>query len=111
MIQQRLENPKKADSLLAPIQRKGIVIENQAYADLCGLYKGWLSVDSLAAKGAGSPSQDAMRYGLANWHLYHGDTTEARQLMEGLMQEKAFTSFGYLAAESDLLYYFSKDKK
>jgi hypothetical protein len=31
--------------------------------------------------------------------------------MEGLMQEKAFTSFGYLAAESDLLYYFSKDKK
>ena len=111
MIQQRLENPKKADSLLAPIQRKGIVIENQAYADLCGLYKGWLYADSLAAKGAGSPSQDAMRYGLANWHLYHGDTTEARQLMEGLMQEKAFTSFGYLAAESDLLYYFSKDKK
>ena len=111
MIQQRLENPKKADSLLAPIQREGIVIENQAYADLCGLYKGWLSADSLAAKGAGSPSQDAMRYGLANWHLYHGDTTEAQQLMEGLMEEKAFTSFGYLAAESDLLYYFSKDKK
>jgi tetratricopeptide (TPR) repeat protein len=111
MIQQRLGNPKKADSLLAPIQREGIVIENQAYSDLCGLYKGWISADSLAAKGAGSPSQDAMRYGLANWHLYHGDTTEARQLMEGLMEEKAFTSFGYLAAESDLLYYFSKDKK
>jgi tetratricopeptide (TPR) repeat protein len=110
MIQQRLENPKKADSLLAPIQREGIVIENQAYADLCGLYKGWISADSLAAKGAGSPSQDAMRYGLANWHLYHGDTAQARQLMEGLMEEKAFTSFGYLAAESDLLYYFSKDK-
>ena len=111
MIQQRLENPKKADSLLAPIQREGIVIENQAYADLCGMYKGWISADSLAAKGAGSPSQDAMRYGLANWHLYHGDTIQARQLMEGLMEEKAFTSFGYLAAESDLLHYFSKDKK
>jgi tetratricopeptide (TPR) repeat protein len=50
MIQQRLENPKKADSLLAPIQREGIVIENQAYADLCGLYKGWISADSLAAE-------------------------------------------------------------
>jgi tetratricopeptide (TPR) repeat protein len=111
MIQQRLGNPRKADSLLAPIQREGIVIENQAYADLCGMYKGWISADSLAAKGAGSPSQDAMRYGLANWHLYHGDTAQARQLMEGLMEEKAFTSFGYLAAESDLLYYYSKDKK
>jgi tetratricopeptide (TPR) repeat protein len=110
MIQQRLENPKKADSLLAPIQREGMVIENQAYADLCGMYKGWISADSLAAKGAGSPSQDAMRYGLANWHLYHGDTIQARQLMEGLMEEKAFTSFGYLAAESDLLHYFKKDK-
>jgi hypothetical protein len=27
-----------------------------------------------------------------------------------LMEEKAFTSFGYLAAESDLLHYFKKDK-
>ena len=110
MIQQRLGNPKKADSLLAPIQREEVVIENQAYADLCSLYKGWISADSLAAKGVGSPSQDAMRYGLANWHLYRGDTTQARQLMEGLMEEKAFTSFGYLAAESDLIHYFSKKK-
>ena len=110
MIQQRLGNPAKADSLLAPIKREGIVIENQAYADLCGLYKGWISADSLAAKGAGSPSQDAMRYGLANWHLYNGDTTQAVQLMEGLVQEKAFTSFGYLAAESDLLKYFPKNR-
>ena len=108
MIQQRLGNPKKADSLLAPIKREGIIIENQAYADLCGMYKGWISADSLAAKGAGSPSQDAMRYGLANWHLYHGDTTQAVQLMESLVQEKAFTSFGYLATESDLLKYFPK---
>jgi tetratricopeptide (TPR) repeat protein len=110
MIQQRLGNPRKADSLLTPIKREGIVIENQAYADLCGLYKGWISADSLVAKGVGSPSQDAMRYGLANWYLYHGDTTQAQQLMEGLMQEKAFTSFGYLAAESDLIFYFSKGK-
>lgn len=110
MIQQRLGNPAKADSLLSPIKREGIVIENQGYADLCGLYKGWISADSLATKGAGSPSQDAIRYGLANWHLYHGDTTQALQMMKGLVQEKAFTSFGYLAAESDLLKYFPKEK-
>lgn len=111
MIQQRLGNTRKADSLLAPIQREGIVIENQAYADLCGLYKGWISADSLAEKGAGSPSQDALRYGLANWYMYHGDTTQAWQLMESLVEGNAFTSFGYLAAESDLLYYASKGKK
>lgn len=106
MIQQRLENPAKADSLLAPIHADSTVIENQSYADLCELYKGWLPVDSLIQEGPGSPSNDAVRYGVANWYLYHGDTVKARQMMENLIDEKAFTSFGYLAAESDLIYYF-----
>ena len=106
MIQQRLGNPAKADSLLAPIHRDSTVIENQSYADLCRLYKGWIPVDSLLYTGPGSPSNDAVRYGVANWFLYHGDSSQARQLMEALIEEKAFTSFGYLAAESDLMRIF-----
>jgi tetratricopeptide (TPR) repeat protein len=106
MIQQRLWNPAKADSLLAPINRDSTVIENQSYADLCHLYKGWISVDSLITDGTGSPSNDAVRYGVANWYLYHGDSIRARQLMEELVEEQAFASFGYLAAESDLMQYF-----
>ncbi len=103
MIQQRLGNPTKADSLLAPIHADSTVIENQSYADLCRLYKGWLPVDSLIQDGPGSPSNDAVRYGVANWYLYHGDTVQAKQMMEALVEEKAFSSFGYLAAESDLI--------
>lgn len=108
MIQQRLGNPPKADSLLAPIYADSTVIENQSYADLCLLYKGQLPVDSLYQEGPGSPSNDAIRYGVANWHLYHGDTAMAKQLMEALIEEKAFTSFGYLAAESDWIRFFGK---
>lgn len=108
MIQQRLGNPTKADSLLAPIHADSTVIENQSYADLCELYKGWLPVDSLIPTGEGSPSNDAVRYGVSNWYLYHGDTARAMQLMEELVNEKAFSSFGYLAAESDLIHYFGK---
>lgn len=108
MIQQRLGNPSKADSLLAPIHADSTVIENQSYADLCRLYKSWLPVDSLIQEGPGSPSNDAVRYGVANWYLYHEDTLRARQMMEELIDEKAFTSFGYLAAESDLIYYFNE---
>ncbi|GAA0879472.1 hypothetical protein GCM10009119_24400 [Algoriphagus jejuensis] len=108
MIQQRLGNPAKADSLFAPINADSTVIENQSYADLCRLYKGWLPVDSLIQSGPGSPSNDAVRYGVANWHLYHGDTLRAKQMMEALVEEKAFTSFGYLAAESDLIRFFGK---
>lgn len=108
MIQQRLGNPEKADSLLAPIHPDSTVIENQSYADLCRLYKGWLPADSLYQEGPGSPSNDAVRYGVANWYLYNGDTTKARQLMEALVDEKAFSSFGYIAAESDLLHILTK---
>ncbi|MFC3417523.1 tetratricopeptide repeat protein [Algoriphagus hitonicola] len=111
MIQQRLGNPEKADSLLAAIHADSTVIENQSYADLCELYKGWIPVDSLMEEGPGSPSNDAVRYGIANWYLYHGDTLKATQMMKELVDEKAFTSFGYLAAESDLIYYFDESKK
>ncbi|WP_297335195.1 tetratricopeptide repeat protein [Algoriphagus sp.] len=111
MIQQRLGNPTKADSLLAPIHADSTVIENQSYADLCRLYKGWIPVDSLIRSGPGSPSNDAVRYGVANWYLYHGDTLKATQMLEELVGEKAYTSFGYLAAESDLIHYFEHEKK
>jgi tetratricopeptide (TPR) repeat protein len=110
MIQQRLGNPKKADSLLAPIQKERAVIENQSYADLCRLYKGWLSPDSLLQASPGNPSNDAVNYGLANWYLYQGDSAKAKQLMEALVEGKAFTSFGYLAAEKDLMHFLSSKK-
>jgi tetratricopeptide (TPR) repeat protein len=110
MIQQRLGNPAKADSLLSPIHLDSTVIENQSYADLCRLYKGWLTVDTLLPDGPASPSNDAIRYGLANWYLYNRDTALARKMMEELVDEKAFASFGYIAAESDLIRYFRKAK-
>jgi tetratricopeptide (TPR) repeat protein len=108
MIQQRLGNPSKADSLLAPIHADSTVIENQSYADLCRMYKGWLPADSLIQDGPGSPSNDAVRYGVANWYLYQGDTVQAKQMMKALVDETAFSSFGYLAAESDLIRFFGE---
>ena len=107
MIQQRMGNPAKADSLLAPIHPDSTVIENQSYADLCKLYKGWIPVDSLIQQGpGGNPSNDAVRYGVANWYLYHSDTTKAKEMMEGLLETNTFASFGYIAAEQDWISFF-----
>lgn len=106
MIQQRLGNPAKADSLLAPIHADSTVIENQSYADLCLFYKGLLPLDSIMPEGAGSPSNDAVRYGVANWHLHHRDTAQAKFMMESLLETSSFSSFGYLAAEQDWLRIF-----
>lgn len=107
MIQQRLGNPAKADSLLAPIHADSTVIENQSYADLCHLYKGWIPVDSLIQQGpGGNPSNDAVRYGVANWYLYHQDTAKAKEMMQGLLETSSFASFGYIAAEQDWIRWF-----
>lgn len=110
MIQQRLGDPAKADSLLAPIHADSTVIENQSYADLCNLYKGWVPVDSLIQQGpGGNPSNDAVRYGVANWYLYNGDTSRAKNMMEGLLETNSFASFGYIAAEQDWIRMFNQN--
>ena len=111
LIQLRLGNPERADSLLAPIQKEGIVIENQSYADLCQLYKGWISPDTLLQASPGNPSNDAVNYGLANWYIHQGDSSKGIALLEALVAGKAFTSFGYLAAEGDLMGIFSKKNR
>ncbi|WP_288369454.1 tetratricopeptide repeat protein [uncultured Algoriphagus sp.] len=110
MIQQRMGNPAKADSLLAPIHADSTVIENQSYADLCKLYKGWVPVDSLIQQGpGGNPSNDAVRYGVANWYLYNGDTSRAKNMIEGLLETNSFASFGYIAAEQDWIRMFNQN--
>ena len=111
LIQLRLGNPERADSLLAPIQKAAVVIENQSYADLCQLYKGWISPDTLLLASPGNPSNDAVNYGLASWYLHQGDSSKGIQLLEALVAGKAFTSFGYLAAEGDLKHHFSKARQ
>ncbi len=111
LIQLRLGNPERADSLLAPIQKEGIVIENQSYADLCLLYKGWISPDTLLQASPGNPSNDAVNYGLANWYIHQGDSSKGIALLEALVDGKAFTSFGYLAAEGDVMGIFSKKNR
>lgn len=108
MIQRRLGNKELANKMLEPIEAKMDVIENQSYHDLCKLYKGIIPVDSLLQIGAGSPSNDAVSYGVANWYYYNDERAKAQKIMEGLVESPAWSSFGYIAAESDLLRNYEK---
>ncbi len=107
MIQRRLGNKEMADKMLDPIMAEMDVIENQSYHKLCKLYKGLIPLDSLEQTVTGNPTGDAIGYGIANWYFYNGEKTKAKDAMEALTQSKAFTSFGYIAAESDLIHYFN----
>lgn len=107
MIQRRLGNLDMANEMLEPISDEMKVIENQSYYELCKLYKGMIPTDSLI-QTTGSPSNDAVAYGLANWYFYNNKEEEAKKLMEQLVESPSWSSFGYIAAESDLIHYFQK---
>lgn len=108
MIQRRLGNKELANKMLEPIEAEMDVIENQSYHDLCKLYKGIIPIDSLLQTGTGSPSNDAVSYGVANWYYYNDEKDKAKAIMDDLVESSAWSSFGYIAAESDLLHNYEK---
>jgi len=107
IIQRRLGNEELAMEMLEPINSEFNIIENQSYYELCKFYKGVIPLDSLTNTEKGSPSSDAVLYGLANWHFYNNNKPKAYEMMQEMMGSKAWSSFGYLAAESDIIEYFN----
>jgi len=105
MIQRRLGNTLKADTILATIENNLDVIENTDYYTLCKFYKGLIPIDSIQIAGD-TPSSDALKYGLANWYFYNDKPDIAGEIFESMMHGSSRTSFGYIAAESDLLKYY-----
>jgi len=108
MIQRRMENMEQAELELAPIEADMTIIENTSYYNLCKLYKGLISVDSLMLDGNDIPASDAVKYGLANWYFYNGDKDKAREVLDAILTGDSWTSFGYIAAESDMIMYYSQ---
>jgi len=108
MIQRRLGNEEKAITVLDPVEPDADIIENFSYYKLCQFYKGDLPIDSVQGT-AGSPSSDAMKYGLGNWYFYTGEKEKAREIWEEILAGNSTSSFGYIAAESDLGHYFAND--
>jgi len=111
MIQRRLGDTLLATKILEPIEAEMDVIENQSYHNLCKLYKEIIPVDSLIQTKTGTPANDAVKYGLANWYFYNGDTEKAEEIMNDVVESKAWSSFGYIAAESDLIEYYGRGAK
>ncbi|NNJ87934.1 MAG: hypothetical protein HKP53_00905, partial [Eudoraea sp.] len=103
MIQRRMGNKELSDSLLIPIKEDMDVIENTNYYDLCKFYKGLISEDSLSRSKDLSAASDAVSYGVANWHLYEGTQDKGVEILKDITGRNSWTSFGYIAAESDLI--------
>lgn len=106
MNQRRLGNEQLAEQMLEPINQDAEIIENHSYYKLCLFYKGLLPMDSLISKGENTSSSDAIKYGLASWYLYNDQKEQARRELENILNGDVWASFGYIAAESDMIAYF-----
>ena len=102
MIQRRMGNVNLATEMLNPISNDLEIIENHDYYTLCRFYKGLIPIDSIRISGD-SPASDAIKYGLANWYLYNNEKEKARLAFKEMLKGNSWTSFGYIAAETEVL--------
>jgi tetratricopeptide (TPR) repeat protein len=106
MTLRRMNLVKEAASVLEPIREGMDVIENGGYYRLLLMYKGSVSPEMLLAealKQEGSAATHSVLYGVGNWYSYNGRPDEARKVFQKMLEGDQWTSFGYIAAEADVI--------
>lgn len=108
MINRRMGRLETAEQYLVNIDENMDVIENDAYHKACLVYKGVLKPEDVYDSGStDTPSGSALKYAIGNWYYYNGDRKKAEQIFREIVAGDDWASFGYIAAESDLAYYFN----
>jgi tetratricopeptide (TPR) repeat protein len=106
MTYRRAGKEDDASQLLEMITDKMNIIENDSYFKRLHLYKGKLPVDSVLLVSSSNEDVElalaTQGYGVGNWYLYNGDTTQAVGIFERVVDGKHFSAFGFIAAEADL---------
>jgi tetratricopeptide (TPR) repeat protein len=103
MTLRRLGRTDEAAEVLDGITAGMRILENDAYHRRLLMYKGLLSPETLMSVESDDPVQLATYgYGVANWHLYNGDATLARDLFRRIVEGPNWAAFGYIAAEAEL---------
>lgn len=101
MILRRMGKEAAAEASLSPIHDNLNIIENGSYWKLCRFYQGELSEEELIDPEDSFSANDAVRYGVANWHYYNGRKDTARRQLKAIVATDGWNSFGHIAAEVD----------
>ena len=77
---------------------------NNAYAQRLRLYRGLIPPDSVFTAADTADVQVAtLSYGIGDWFLIRGDTTQARAWFERAIRSGGWPAFGFIVAERELL--------
>ncbi len=99
----RLGRDEDAKAALDQINADMDIIEVHNYHKLDMFYKGEVPEEEIVNANPKIPAEASITYGVANWFLYNGDEERAYDLMEQFMETSLWGSFGYIAAEVDLI--------
>jgi tetratricopeptide (TPR) repeat protein len=74
-----------------------------AYTRRLQLYRGEIAPDAVVTSADTDEVQVAtLAFGLGNWYLVRGDTTQARRWFERSTQSSGWPGFGFIASEAEL---------
>jgi len=105
MTLRRLGRDNDAARALVKIKDNLDVIENGDYYKLIKIYKGQLKPGQVweeFGQARDTVSKATLGYGLGNWFLYNGHRSQAEQLFRKVTAGSQWSSFGFIAAESEL---------
>lgn len=106
MTYRREGKTAEAKQLLEKITPTMTIIENDSYFKRLNMYKGLLPPDSVLSVSSSNADVElalaTQGYGVGNWYLYNGDTTQAINIFEKVVGGKHFSAFGFIASEADL---------
>jgi tetratricopeptide (TPR) repeat protein len=107
MTLRRLGQKEAAEALLTNITEDMVIIENDSYHLRLLMYKGLRAPETLLEVDEEAADYDlalaTQGYGLANWYYYHDQADKAKEILKKVVAGKHWASFGYIAAETDLL--------
>ncbi len=104
MTYRRLGEDEVAERTLADIQQEMDIRANEGYFERLLMYSGYVDPDSLlrASRRDGSLTAATTGYGVGNYLLSEGDSTQGQQILEDVIDGQYWAAFGYIAAEADL---------
>ena len=108
MIKMRMGDEQEAAEILQPVHAGMDIIENMVYQKLCLFYKKEISKEALA-EGSDESAEymnDAIGYGLGNWHYWRGNKVEAEKQWKHVLDHSDWASFASIAAEADYFRFF-----
>lgn len=103
MTLRRLKRDPEARQVLEPVREQMDVLENGAYHARLLMYKGLRTPESVLNLNTADDIQIATEgYGVGNWYLVNGDRARAKEVFDRVLAGKAWTAFGFIAAEADV---------